>query len=603
VIQKTPQNAANQAREAGMNFLLGQSVLHSLAYAVSFSVDTKHEYVSHKGWLAVSASGKIWLHPKRRADPQAWGRVMAIALVCLGFGLVRRQQPQDLWEIASLLVADRFCDELKLGQLPEELLYTPANYPTGGAEGLLRQFCVEGCDPTLRSWQKAFCAEANFFCSLDENDSNLQKPKPSSWRDLLAEGIAKGVGQALEVASGNSSSNTANRPLTRALMARRRLIDHYPLLGALAASFDIEEDIRLCQQYDIRVAAIDVGAQRIWMNPSAGLSADEYLFVFAHELLHAGLNHASRRRGRDALLWNIACDFIINGWLIEMSIGTPPSIGLLHDPAFAGQSAEEVYDSLAQDIRRARKLSTLRGPGAPDLIGEEEGTLFTDAEAYCRRALAQGLDRYTSNTSRGLLPAGLIEEIRSLSQPPIAWDVKLAEWFDEHFPPPQLRRSYARPSRRQSTTPDKPRPSIVKPTEEERKSRVFGVVLDTSGSMEPKLLGKALGAIASYAMARDVIAVRLICCDAQAYDSGWVEPERLLDRFTLRGRGGTVLQPGLNQLRDLANKGEFPRKGPLLIITDGACEDQLSITMDHGFLLPEGQRLPFRAQGEIFFVK
>ena len=256
------------------------------------------------------------------------------------------------------------------------------------------------------------------------------------------------------------------------------MIDHFPLLGALAASFDIEEDVRLCQQYDIRVAAIDVGARRIWMNPSAGLSEAECLFVFAHELLHAGLNHSSRRRGRDPLLWNIACDFVINGWLIEMAVGSAPNMGLLHDGQFTGRSSEEVYDTLAQDIRRARKLATLRGVGAQDLLGDDDGQLFTDAESYCRRALAQGLDRYSNGTTRGLLPAGLIEEIRSLSQPPIPWDVKLADWFDERFPPPELRRSYARPSRRQASTPDIARPSIVKPTEEERKSRVFGVVLD-----------------------------------------------------------------------------------------------------------------------------
>jgi hypothetical protein len=121
--------------------------------------------------------------------------------------------------------------------------------------------------------------------------------------------------------------------------------------------------------------------------------------------------------------------------------------------------------------------------------------------------------------------------------------------------------------------------------------------------MEPQLLGKALGAIASYALARDVLAVRLICCDAQPYDIGWVEPERLLDRFSLKGRGGTVLQPGLDRFRDLAGRGDFPGKGPVLVITDGYCESQITIAMDHAFLLPDGRRLPFRARGEIFSVK
>ena len=45
---------------------------------------------------------------------------------------------------------------------------------------------------------------------------------------------------------------------------------------------------------------------------------------------------------------------------------------------------------------------------------------------------------------------------------PIPWDVTLAKWFDERFAPPELQRSYARPSRRQSATPEIARPSIAK---------------------------------------------------------------------------------------------------------------------------------------------
>ncbi len=596
------KSAVEQARFMAQQNVQSDTVLGSLAKSVSFMVDTKHQFVSEKGWLAITPSGTIWLHGKRRAEAPAWTRVMAMAVVCLGFGLVRRQEPHALWELASCLVANRFCNELKLGQLPEDLYYDEPLIPSGGAEALLRQFCVEGCDPALLEWFAALSGQRTWFCNFDEPEPRWRKiPK---WRDLLADGIAQGVGQALQKVAGIPSDSSGTvKPLTKALRARRRLIDHHPLLGALAASFDIEEDVRLCQQYAVQVAAIDVGAHRIWMNPAAGLSEDECLFVLAHELLHAGLNHASRRRGRDSLLWNIACDFVINGWLIDMAIGAAPNIGLLHDTAFASHSSEEVYDSLAQDLRRARKLATLRGVGAEDLIGEDDSKRFVDAESYCRRALAQGLEWHASGSARGVIPAGLMEEIRSLSQPPIPWDVQLAEWFDERFPPPELRRSYARPSRRQSATPEIARPSIVKPGEEERRSRVFGVLLDTSGSMEPQLLGKALGAIASYALAHDAFAVRLVCCDAQAYDQGWVEPERLLDRFALRGRGGTILQPGFDRLRVMAERGDFPKHGPLLVITDGFCEDHINTTMDHAYLLPAGRRLPFVTRARIFNVK
>jgi predicted metal-dependent peptidase len=591
--------AAVQARQEGWQIVKAHAVFGALAEEAGLIVDTDERVVTGGAWAAISPAGNLWVHAARQAGADEWARVFGILLACLGFGLVRRQEPHVLWEIASFLVAERFCDELRLGRLPASLQYPAHLLPAGGAEGLLRQFCVDGCAAPLRDWYAGAARDGGIFCNFDDTQPSWRKRV--DWRALFADGIARGVGRALEVASG-ASGLSATGHASRAQRARRRLIDHYPLLGALAASFDIDDDLRSCQRNDVQVAAIDVGIRRIWMNPATQLNDDECLFVFAHELLHAGLNHASRRQGRDALLWNIACDFAINGWLVEMRIGVPPSMGLLHDLGLAGQSAEEIYDRLATDMRRARKLATLRGLGAPDLIGIDEGSVFVDAEAYCRRALAQGYERYTAIGSRGTLPAGLAEEIRSLSQPPIPWDVRLAHWFDERFPPPERRRSYARPSRRQSATPDIPRPSAARPDEESRASRVFGVVLDTSGSMDAAMLGKALGAIASYALAREVSAVRLVCCDAEAYDSGWVEPEGLLERYRVVGRGGTVLQPGLDCLRELAARGDFPRAGPLLVITDGACEDKLATAMDHAYLLPQGRRLPFRAQGEVFYV-
>lgn len=598
---KTADPAA-QNRDAAWALVRQQPVLAPILSSMTLVLDHERRVVGDAGWFAVTSEGRLWLHPKRRAELAAWARMMALAAVCLGFGLVRRRAPQEVWELAALLVADRFCNDLKIGQLPEAFLYEPPTIPSGGEDSLFQQLCAERGELELLGWRQVFVGPGrSLFLESDVDGRWYQPPKPPEWKKLLAEGIAQGVGAALEVAAtGNASAKP--RPDTIAQRAKRRLIDAYPLLGALAAGFALEEDRRICQQYDIQVAAIDVGARTIWMNPTAGLSGSEALFVFAHELLHAGLNHASRRRGRDAYLWNVACDFAINGWLKAMQVGTPPQIGLLYDAEFNNLSAEEIYDRLAQDLRRGRKLATLRGAGMPDLLGDDSGSPFVDAEAYCRRALAQGLERHFFSGSRGLLPAGLVEEIRSLSQPPIPWDVQLAAWFDEHFPTPERQRSYARPSRRQASTPDIPRPSIKPPSPEERKSRVFGVLLDTSGSMQPQLLGKALGAIASYSLAREVYAVRLVCCDASAYDSGWVEPERLFDSFAVKGRGGTVLQPGIDLLGDLARRGEFPKGGPLLAITDGYCESRLDIPFEHAFLLPEGKRLPFAAKGEVFWV-
>ena len=175
---------------------------------------------------------------------------------------------------------------------------------------------------------------------------------------------------------------------------------------------------------------------------------------------------------------------------------------------------------------------------------------------------------------------------------------ELAEWLQERFPLPERRRSYARPSRRQSATPDIPRPRHVEP-EEDRATRTFGVVLDTSGSMDRADLGKALGAIVSYARAQAVREVRLVFCDAQPYDEGYVAIETLAARARVRGRGGTVLQPALALLE---TRTDFPKDAPILVVTDGFCEGDLAVKRDHAFLLAPGGRLPFRTAKPVFHM-
>lgn len=172
-----------------------------------------------------------------------------------------------------------------------------------------------------------------------------------------------------------------------------------------------------------------------------------------------------------------------------------------------------------------RRLVTLRGRGLGDILDGSLGPLDpschgVDLDEFYRRGLAQGLDLH-QRQDRGLLPGGLVEEIRALSHPPLPWDARLARWFDEYVPRPEPVRTYARPARRQASTPGIPRAGRYFPPEEVSRC-TFGVVLDTSGSMSRVLLGKALGAIASYAEARDVPAARVVFCDAAPHDAGYL---------------------------------------------------------------------------------
>jgi predicted metal-dependent peptidase len=65
---------------------------------------------------------------------------------------------------------------------------------------------------------------------------------------------------------------------------------------------------------------------------------------------------------------------------------------------------------------------------------------------------------------------------------------------------------------------------------------------------------------------------------------------------SVRGRGGTILQPGIDLLQTAK---DFPPHGPILIITDGEC-DKLVVKREHAYLLPRGKRLPFTTRAEVF---
>ncbi|MFI1151740.1 AAA family ATPase [Streptomyces sp. NPDC020817] len=374
-------------------------------------------------------------------------------------------------------------------------------------------------------------------------------------------------------------------------------VSSYPLLGGLASGLKIVADAELARAQGIYIAAVSATAGEIYVNPLRSFEDEEWRFILAHEMLHAALRHGERRGARGPYLHNVAADYVVNGWLVEMGVGEMPA-GLLYDPELRDLSVEEVYDRITADLRRTRRLATLRGKGRGDILGEplpHPGSApYTDLDEFYRRGLVQGFDLHTYG-ERGLLPAGLIQEIRALAHPPVPWDARLARWFDEYVPRPEPVRSFARPARRQASTPDIPRAGRYFPPEEIARC-TFGVVLDTSGSMNAALLGKALGAIASYAQARDVPAARVVFCDAAPYDAGYLPPTEIAGRVRVRGRGGTELQPGI----DLLQRAEdFPPGAPVLVITDGWC-DILRIRREHAYLIPQGASLPFTPKGPVF---
>ena len=593
----------SQIDPATKNFNRGVEILHRhpmfapLLYHANL-IRRQGNLCPEKAWAVVTNNGDIHCHPTRRGSHLEWTYVLAHCLLHLGFEHFQVKSQPKIWNASCDRTLYKFLTDLKLGQAPEE--YLPASSTIArDEESWYRQLSEEGVlKDTASHISSDYHGDLVF-----ERERIRHWQSNFSWSACLGKGLTDAVTSAVDVAGGKSAYLGDTSSLnTTASRAKAWFISSYPLLGALASNFKIIEDPLICQRRTISVAAVDTQSQEIFINPAAGLDEYQARFVMAHELLHVGLRHDTRREGRDPYYWNVACDYVINSWLVEMGVGELPKMGVLYDADLKGLSAEAIYDRIVTDLRRYRKLATLGGIGQCDILERgvpewwncSEGM---DLDDFYRRCLAQGLV-YHHEGERGYLPAGLIEEIRAVSQPPIRWDVELAKWFDNYFAPIVRVRSYARPSRRQAATPNIPRPRYV-PDATAQEGRTFGVVLDTSGSMDSKLLGKALGAISSYSVARDVPWVRVVFCDAIAYDAGYLAPEDIADKVQVKGRGGTVLQPGINLLDQAEN---FPKTAPLLIITDGYC-DRLLIRREHAFLLPTGSSLPFVPKGEVFRIK
>lgn len=557
----------------------------------------------------VFSSGRICLNKNSLLAPRQWVYVLAHGYLHLAFGHFDAEKmpgyavadeegkrqwivdcDKELWNLACDIFIGKFLADIKFGEALEMYpVWLPQKIGPPADEQKIYEHLKEIGTENI----------SQYHMDMEGLEHPLWHKKENLYSYYFARALAESASRAIGSISGNAG---AGESVTPAKKAARWFVDRYPLLGGLAAAFQIVDDVEYCIRNEIQIAAVDAELGEIYVNPAAKLDEEELKFVLAHEYLHAGLQHHLRCQGRNPYLWNVACDFVVNGWLVEMEVGHMPEEGLLYDESLKGLSAEAIYDLLLEDMRKYGKMDTFRGYGKGDIFGNGEGERNRQAgngmtlDEFCRRALAEGLS-YHQSSGRGFIPAGLVEEIRALAMPPIPWDVELARWFEEYIVPLEPKRTYARPSRRQGAAPDIPRPRYVK--EENRdNTRTFGVVVDTSCSMSAKTIGKALGSIASYAAAREVPYVRVVFCDAVAYDAGYVRPEDIAGRVEVKGRGGTKLQPAVDLLE---RAKDFPKDGPILLITDGLIEEKMSIHHEHAFLVSAGNRLPFRAKGKVFY--
>lgn len=192
--------------------------------------------------------------------------------------------------------------------------------------------------------------------------------------------------------------------------------------------------------------------------------------------------------------------------------------------------------------------------------------LRPDADiGYVNKVQAEGIrkqvaiDYIHAQKAHGDRPGDALRWAKHITRPEIAWEPLLARavrrtvgWTSGRHNP-----TWTRPSRRQSSHPDVLQPGWRRPLPN------IAMVIDTSGSIDDRLLGKAMGEVEGALAAMGIRGgnVTVLACDASV---GAVTRVRKATDATLVGGGGTDMRIGI-----AAASSQRPRPDLIVVFTDG----------------------------------
>jgi predicted metal-dependent peptidase len=588
--------------------------IQSLWRDVEFGLD--FDNLAAGGYMLVAPDGAIRVQPYAKAAFATWMFFATHLIYHLALGLV--EPPPDhpdrnLWILAAEIIVNRYAASTLFMPPPDKFPRDQSNLPQGSS--LLRRIATLGNaqakpaetpDEQIAQWRRTpnrLPVLHDWYSPAGLMRWDVVNLPPATARRFRSIYLLDQVRQ-LEVRT--SKRNPFGNPEIE--RAYRWVENHFPLLSAVTSQFEI--DYTHAREYNITIGAVSARDHVIFVNPDAGLSELEWRWVLIHEILHVVLEHQQRLGQRDRLLWNVACDYVINNWLEQMGVGMRPQ-GVLFKPDYQGRDAESIYDELLRNGGNDQiRLVTLRGMGIGDIMDFDEGYRYSPARfrghnnhatrQIVQHSARQILDDELNGLGRGNIPGDLIEELalgeylkEQVEVPP--WKAELAHWLNVQLAPRAPRRSYMRLNRRQSAAPDIP---LAGKANLDYHSPTFGVVLDTSGSMSHRLLQQGLSAVVAFAERNGVSQIRLIMCDTRPFDEGFIPLRTLRRPYHIRGRGGTILQPAIDLL---LQADDFPDDAPILIVTDGQI-DVLTVRREHAYLLPGRGTLPFEPDGPVFNI-
>jgi len=341
---------------------------------------------------------------------------------------------------------------------------------------------------------------------------------------------------------------------------------------------------------------------------------DEIMFALANGAMHALLEHSERRSERVGRIWQAATDIAVNSMLVKNDFILPPYA--YYDERFEGMYAEEIYDMLKEEMIHNDTLDEAEAVSPDDLPEDnsreqqedmhpskeptsmdQQSVSQTPSEpspaeevtpeelAAMQEELAEYFEQLFQKFNRqGELPKGLEMLVPRYFSHRISWEELLYRYIAEFakstysYLPPNMKYLYR---------------GICLPSLRSDLLRIV-IAVDTSGSVEEKLLSVFLGEVESIMQRYGNYEIDLITADARVQSHRTYLPGERLE-YQVSGGGGTDFRAVFEYIdREI----DYPTL--LLYFTDGmGTFPEHEPSFDVMWVMPESREVPF---GEVLII-
>jgi predicted metal-dependent peptidase len=326
----------------------------------------------------------------------------------------------------------------------------------------------------------------------------------------------------------------SDKHMKRLAKAKTSLILSHPFIGSIA--------LNMPMILDDTIPTACTNGKEVRYSPAFldELTDEQVTFLVAHECFHPMLEHMYRMKGRQALRWNKAADYVINQLLHDEKIGRFIEGGCLDKNLYdAGKGTSEgIYALLPEEDGNGPGGSGAPGGTGADLR-EADGSPAEQAQelAEWRVKIAQAAQ---AAKMMGKLSANMQRFVDQILTPKVRWQDVLQRFMQRAK---TSTRSWARPNRRFISQ------GLYLPSVSGEALGEIVVAVDCSGSIGAKEIAEFAAEITAIHQDTQPAALHIIYFDNKVchYDKYSPDDEPVIKPH---GGGGTAFSPVFKYVAD-----------------------------------------------------